>query len=123
MFLDILETIHSNQLVIIAKLDHLLTKETMLMAAIDDLNAAVATLSTNFTAADAAIQNEIAALTAALASNNTAGIEAAVTNIGAISANMASDTAALAASLSATATTGAAAAAVKAAAIVPNKTP
>lgn len=120
---DILETIHADQLVIMAKLDQLLMKERMTMAAIDDLNAAVATLSTNFTAADAAIQAEIAALTAALASNNTAAIQTAVTNIGAISANMASDTAALAASLPATGTTTAAAAAVKAAAIVPNTTP
>jgi len=94
-----LNTIHADQLVIIAKLDQLLTREHAIMAAIDDLNAAVATLSTNFTAADAAIQNEIAALTAALATNNSAAVEAAATSISAISAKMATDTAALVASL------------------------
>ncbi len=94
-----LRTIHSNQLVIIGKLNELLTKETTLMAAIDDLNAAVATLTSNFAAADTAIQNEIAALTAALAANNTAAIEAAATNISTISSKMATDTAALVASL------------------------
>ena len=80
-------------------LDQLLTQETKVMAAIDDLNAAVATLTSNFTNADAAIQAEITALTAALAANNTAAISAAAANISAISSKMATDTAALAASL------------------------
>lgn len=77
----------------------LLAKDTKIMAAIDDLNAAVATLSTNFTAADAAIQAEIAALETALSSGNDTAVEAAATNISAISSKMATDTAALVASL------------------------
>ena len=80
-------------------IDFLIQQETTTMAAIDDLNAAVTTLTTNFAAADTAIQAEITALTAALAANNTAAIEAAATNISAISTKMATDTAALAASL------------------------
>ena len=100
MFIEAqLRTIHANQLVIMSMLQTLLKQESKLMAAIDDLNAAVATLSTSFAAADTAIQNEIAALTAALASNNTAAVSAAATNISAISAKMATDTAALVASL------------------------
>jgi hypothetical protein len=84
---------------ILALIHRLSKQELTIMAAIDDLNAAVATLSTNFAAADTAIQAEIAALTTALATNNTAAIEAAATNISAISAKVASDTAALAASV------------------------
>jgi hypothetical protein len=82
-----------------SKLNQLLTQGTKIMAAMDDLNAAVATLQTNMTAADAAIQAEIAALTAALASNNTAAIAAATANISAISSKLASDTTMLTSSL------------------------
>lgn len=69
------------------------------MAAIDDLNAAVATLASNMAASDTAIQTEIAALTASLASGDSAAIETAVSNISAVSSKMAADTASLTASL------------------------
>lgn len=56
------------------KLDHIMT-------ALDDLNAAVASLTTSINA-------EIAALTAAQASNDTAGIETAVANLNALNAQL-----------------------------------
>lgn len=52
-------------------------KVNYLMTALDDLNAAVATLTTSISA-------EIAALTAAQAGNDDAGVEAAVANLNAL---------------------------------------
>ena len=69
------------------------------MAEIDDLNNAVATLVTNFTTLDAAIQAEIAALLAALKTNNAPAVEAAAQNISQVSAKMTADAASLTASL------------------------
>lgn len=69
------------------------------MTAIDDLNAAVAALTSGFTALDAAVQAELTAITTALASDNTTAIEASVTNISNITSTMAKDSAALTASL------------------------
>lgn len=69
------------------------------MSEIDDLNAAVATLSTNFTTLDNAIQAEISAMQTALTAGNPAAVKAAATNISNLSAKMASDAAALTASL------------------------
>jgi uncharacterized coiled-coil protein SlyX len=50
-----------------------------IMAAIDDLNAAIAALQTEVTAIGTQMDTLLADLNAALAANNTAGIEAAVT--------------------------------------------
>lgn len=69
------------------------------MAAIDDLNTAVATLAGNFTTLDTAIQAEIAALTTALANGNTAAVSAAAANIAAVSAKMVNDAVSLQASI------------------------
>jgi hypothetical protein len=66
-----------------------------IMAAIDDLNNAVTALASGFANLDAAVQAELAALKAAVAANNTAGIEAAVTGIGSVTSKMAADAAAL----------------------------
>lgn len=51
------------------------------MTALDDLNAAVATLTTSISA-------EIAALTAAQAGNDSAGVETAVANLNALNAQL-----------------------------------
>lgn len=64
-----------------AKLDRVLANQEATMAAIDDLKAALAQLSTDIAA-------EIAALQAALTSNNDAAIEDAVTNMKALSAQL-----------------------------------
>jgi hypothetical protein len=84
---------------IVALLQTISTQETKIMVAIDDLNTALTTLVANFTTLDTAIQAELVAITAALASGNTAAIEAAVTNIGTVSGKMAADAAALTQSL------------------------
>ena len=73
--------------------------EKQIMAAIDDLNDAVSDMQAAATASDYAIHAEIAALLAALATNNTAAVEAAAQNISAVSAKMATDTAAMTASV------------------------
>ena len=52
-----------------------------IMTALDDLNAAVATLTTSISA-------EIAALTAAQAGNDSAAIEAAVANLNALNTQL-----------------------------------
>lgn len=52
-----------------------------IMTALDDLNAAVATLTTS-------INSEIAALTAAQANNDDAGVEAAVANLNALNTQL-----------------------------------
>jgi oligoendopeptidase F len=64
-----------------AKLDRVLANQEATMAAIDDLKSALAQLSTDIAA-------EIAALQAALTSNNDAAIEDAVTNMKALSAQL-----------------------------------
>lgn len=69
-----LETVHANTLLI-------LQRETTIMAAVDDLKAAVTQLATDVT-------NEITALQAAVSSNDTAAIEDAVTNLKTLSANL-----------------------------------
>lgn len=69
-----------------AKIDLVLAKQEATMAAIDDLKAALAQLSTDIAA-------EIAALQAALTSNNDAAIEDAVTNMKALSAQLESSVA------------------------------
>lgn len=56
------------------KLNHIMT-------ALDDLNAAVATLTTSISA-------EIAALTAAQAGNDSVGVEAAVANLNALNTQL-----------------------------------
>ena len=84
---------------IVALLQTISNQESKMATAMDDLNTAVTTLAANFGTLDTAIQAELAAITAALASNNTAGIAAAVTSIGTVSAKMAADAAALTASL------------------------
>ena len=69
----------------------------------DDLSAAIATLTANMTAFDAAVQQEITALQAALAANDfstlSTAVQGAITNIGTVSTQMATDTAALVASV------------------------
>lgn len=84
----------------------ILKQEKLNMAAIDDLNAAVTGLATGFTALDAAVQDEIRALTDALASAGggidpatTTAIQQAVANISAITASMAGDAARLTGSI------------------------
>src|SRR3974390_2369223 len=78
------------------KLENLMTIE-------DDLSAAIATLTANMTAFDAAVQQEITALQAALAANDfstlSTAVQGAITNIGTVSTQMATDTAALVASV------------------------
>lgn len=56
-------------------------KVNYLMTALDDLNVAVATLTTSISA-------EIAALTAAQAGNDDAGVEAAVANLNALNTQL-----------------------------------
>jgi hypothetical protein len=80
-------------------LNKILAQGVKEMAAIDDLNAAVATLAANFTTLDTAVQAEITALTAALAAGNTAAVSAAAANIAAVSSKMAADAASLTSSL------------------------
>lgn len=63
------------------RLDQILAQQEKTMAAIDDLKAALAQLSTDIAA-------EIAALQAALTSNNDAAIEDAVTNMKSLSAQL-----------------------------------
>jgi hypothetical protein len=82
-----------------SKLNQLLAQGTKIMAAIDDLNAAIATLQAGMTSANTAIQAEIAALTAALGTNNSMAIAGATANIAAISSRLAQDTTALVNSL------------------------
>lgn len=69
-----LETVHANTLLI-------LQRETTIMAAVDDLKAAVTQLGTD-------VANEITALQAALASGNDAAIEESVTNLKSLSAQL-----------------------------------
>jgi hypothetical protein len=64
-----------------AKLDKILANQEKTMAAIDDLKAALAQLSTDIAA-------EIAALQAALTGGNDAAIEDAVANMKALSAQL-----------------------------------
>ncbi len=72
------------------------------MSQVDDLVAAVATLTGNVAAHDTAVQAEIAALVAAVANSNAASdpaIAAAIKNISDASSTLATETAALAASV------------------------
>jgi hypothetical protein len=77
--------------------------EKRLMTAIDDLNAAIATLGGNVTtltnnvaANDKAIQAEIAALQTALLGGNTTAIQAAIANISGLSGAIGTQAAAVA---------------------------
>jgi nicotinate-nucleotide pyrophosphorylase len=80
------------------ELHRILAKGVEAMAAVDDLNAAVAQLASSITALDNAIQNEIAALVAANAAGNTAAVSAAAANILTASGKITADTAELVAS-------------------------
>jgi hypothetical protein len=87
----------------------LLTKESKLMTAVDDLNAGVATLVSNFATLDAAIQAGIAKIIAANNNDDSAAVEAAAQNILKVSGQMATDAQNLSATLSPPAATAAAA--------------
>lgn len=74
-------------------------KVNQIMTAIDDLNATITSLQTNFQMLDTAIQSEIQALKDALANNNTAAVEAAANSISAVSSKMVEDAQALTSSV------------------------
>lgn len=81
-----------------------LKEETIIMSQADDLNNAVTSLATGFTALDAAVQAELVAIAAALAGTPNPVIAQAIANIGAITGTMAIDAAALTASIPAATT-------------------
>lgn len=70
-----------------------------IMSALDNLTSALNTLATSFAAHDVAVQNEIAALKAALAAGNDAAVQAAADNVSALSTKLAAETADLVASI------------------------
>lgn len=76
------------------------------MAATDDLNNAVTALATGFAALDAVVQQELSAISAAVAATDpdAAAIEQAVANIGAVTSKMATDAASLTAKIPAATT-------------------
>jgi vacuolar-type H+-ATPase subunit D/Vma8 len=77
----------------------LLTQESKLMNKIDDLNAAVSQIAANVAQLDTEVQTAVAAITAAVAADDTPAIEAAVASLSKASTTVAADTANLATAL------------------------
>jgi len=69
-------------------LERLVSQGDRIMAAIDDLNAAVTALTTAVNTAVAEISAEAAAIAAANQNNNSAAIEVAVGNINTLTGNL-----------------------------------
>lgn len=65
------------------------------MASLADVNAALATLATNISNLDTAIQAEIAAFKTAQSNNDPVAMQAALDNISAASTDLVADTASL----------------------------
>src|SRR5580700_6528364 len=78
---------------ILSNVQRIQQKETFIMALADDLNNAVTALATAAAASDAAVQAELVALTAAMATEanpaTQAAVAQAVSNIGTITATIA----------------------------------
>jgi hypothetical protein len=89
------------------KLDLIITNQETIMSQDQDLNNAVSSLASGFTALDTAVQAELAAVSALIAADGPAlqtAVTQAVANISTMTAAMAADAAALTASVPAATT-------------------
>ena len=82
------DTLHSNQLLMIGILKQLQIKETTIMSALTDLQAAQAALATAVQSAITDITNLAAALASASGSNDDAGVEAVVGQLNTLASNL-----------------------------------
>lgn len=83
-----LDTLHANQLLMIGQLQQILIKENTIMSALTDLQASYTSLAAAVQSAITDITNLAAALAAAQAASDDAGVEAVATQMNTLAANL-----------------------------------